>query len=32
MKDKSVFKFKAMDADKLAESMGLATSPKINFG
>jgi hypothetical protein len=32
MKDKSVFKFKEMDADKLAESMGLATSPKINFG
>jgi len=32
MKDKKVFKFKEMDADKLAESMGLATSPKINFG
>jgi hypothetical protein len=32
MKDKSVFKLKEIDADKLAESLGLANSPKIDFG
>ena len=32
MKDRQVFKFPELDADKLAESLGLATSPKINFG
>ena len=32
MKDKEVFKFKEVDAQKLAESLGLATTPEINFG
>lgn len=32
MKDKEVFKLKAVDTGKLAESLGLATSPAINFG
>ena len=32
MKDKSVFKLKEIDADKLAESLGLANTPKIDFG
>lgn len=32
MKDKSVFKLKEIDADKLAESLGLANSPKLDFG
>ena len=32
MKDKEVFKLKEMDTVKLAESLGLATSPEINFG
>jgi hypothetical protein len=27
MKDKEVFQFKQVDAEKLAESLGLATSP-----
>jgi len=31
MKDKEVFKFKEIDAQKLAESLGLANSPQINF-
>ena len=32
MKDKTVFKLKEIDADKLAESLGLANTPKIDFG
>lgn len=32
MKDKTVFKLKEVDADKLAESLGLAGTPKIDFG
>ena len=32
MKDKEVFKLKEIDTEKLAESLGLATSPAINFG
>ena len=32
MKDKEVFKLKEVDTEKLAESLGLATSPEINFG
>lgn len=32
MKDKSVFKLKDIDADKLAESLGLANTPKLDFG
>ena len=32
MKDKEVFKFKEIDTEKLAESLGLATSPQIDFG
>jgi len=31
MKDKDVFKFHEIDTQKLAESMGLATSPQITF-
>lgn len=31
MKDKEVFKFKELDTQKLAESLGLATAPKINY-
>jgi hypothetical protein len=32
MKDKTVFKLKEIDADKLAESLGLANTPEIDFG
>jgi hypothetical protein len=31
MKDKEVFKFKEIDTEKLAFSLGLATTPEINF-
>ena len=31
MKDKEVFKFKEISAEKLANSLGLATTPNINF-
>ena len=31
MKDKEVFKFKEIDTEKLAYSLGLATVPEINF-
>lgn len=31
MKDKEVFKFKEIDAEKLATSLGLANVPEINF-
>jgi len=32
MKDKEVFKLKEIDTEKLAESLGLAIAPEINFG
>jgi ATP-dependent RNA helicase DDX10/DBP4 len=32
MKDKDVFKLNEIDKDKLAESLGLANSPQIDFG
>jgi len=32
MKDKEVFNLKAIDTEKLAESLGLATSPALDFG
>ena len=32
MKDKEVFKFTEINSEKLAESLGLATSPQIDFG
>lgn len=31
MKDKEVFKFKEIDTEKLAYSLGLANVPEINF-
>ena len=32
MKDKEVFNLKEVDTEKLAESLGLATLPALNFG
>ena len=32
MKDKDIFKLDQIDKDKLAESLGLANSPQIDFG
>jgi ATP-dependent RNA helicase DDX10/DBP4 len=31
MRDKEVFKFKELNTDKLALSLGLATAPQIGF-
>ena len=31
MKDKEVFKFKEIDTQKLAESLGLMNTPEITF-
>jgi hypothetical protein len=31
MKDKEVFKFKQLDPEKLASSLGLGTTPEITF-
>ena len=31
MKDKEVFKFQEIDTQKLSESMGLVTTPEIDF-
>jgi ATP-dependent RNA helicase DDX10/DBP4 len=31
MKDKEVFQFVKLDTDKLAQSLGLATAPQVNF-
>ena len=32
MKDKEVYQFRKVDGQKLAESLGLATMPQIDFG